>query len=345
MERVRIVLDTLGSDNPPQELIHGGLAAAEAYGVELLLAGEKELIEREIEGHRLPLSIIDAPEAVTMEDSPIEAVRRKKASSLMRGMTAVKEGQAEAFVSPGNTGAVMAAALLLLGRLPGIDRPGIAVPLPTLRGTNLLLIDSGANADCSPHNLKQFAIMGQVYMQEIFRVERPRIGLLNIGAERSKGNELARKAFPLLEELEGFVGNVESNQLLRGEVDVVVCDGFSGNILLKGLEGSAVALIGLLKEALRQNLRARLGAFLLSPQFRRIKEKLDAAHYGGAPLLGVKGVVIVAHGHSDALAIKSAIGVAKSAVENRLPEKIEQGIVRLGGLSRLQTLLHRRREH
>jgi glycerol-3-phosphate acyltransferase PlsX len=326
--RIRIVLDTLGGDNPPAELIRGGLAAARAFGVEVVFAGKRELIERELQGQHLPYSIIEAPEAVTMEDSPAEAVRRKKESSLVQGMIALKEGRAEAFVSPGNTGAVMAAALLQLGRLPGIDRPGIAVPIPKVDGGSLLLIDSGANVDCSPLNLKQFAIMGQVYMQEILGLPRPKIGLLNIGAERGKGNELARKAFELLEGLEGFVGNVESNRLFCDEVDVLVCDGFVGNILLKGVEGAAAAIIALLKGASRERLRARLGALLLAPQFRLLRERLDAAHHGGAPLLGVNGVVIVAHGHSDALAIKNAIKVAKSAVENRLPERIAQGISR-----------------
>ncbi|MFQ6117200.1 MAG: phosphate acyltransferase PlsX [Candidatus Bipolaricaulia bacterium] len=342
---MRIVLDTLGGDNPPEEIIKGGLQAVEAYGVELVIAGEGRLIEREIRGHSSNLSIIEAPEAVTMEDSPTEAVRKKKDSSLMQGIAAVREGRAEAFVSPGNTGAVMAAALLRLGRLAGIERPGIAVPIPALDGKNFLLIDSGANADCSPLNLKQFAIMGKVYMEEILGVARPRIGLLNIGAEQGKGSELVRKAFAALEELEGFVGNVESNRILRGGVDVVVCDGFVGNILLKGIEGSSAALMALLKRAIRRNLRAKLGALLLAPTLRGLKEEIDAAHYGGAPLLGIKGVVIVAHGHSDALAIKNAIRVAKSAVESSLPEKIEQGIARLGGRpSWIQTLRYRKRE-
>ena len=331
MNRVRIVLDTLGGDNPPEELIQGALAAAAALGVEVVLAGERRLIEREIRGHYLPLSIIDAPEVVTMEDSPAEAVRRKRNSSLVQGILAVKEGRAEAFVSPGNTGAVMAASLLQLRRIPGIERPGIAVSVPTIRAANFLLIDSGANVDCSPHNLKQFAIMGRIYMQEILGVPQPRIGLLNIGVEQGKGNALVRKAFGLLTEVEGFVGNVESNRLLQGEVDVVVCDGFSGNILLKGVEGSASAVIGLLKRSIHESLRAKLGALLLAPQFHQLKEKLDASYHGGAPLLGLKSVVIIAHGHSDALAIKNAIKVAHRAVQNRLPQKIEQGITRFNG--------------
>lgn len=342
---VRIVLDTLGSDNPPEEIVKGGLQAAEEGGIELVFAGEEELIERLIRGHPSKLSIIDAPEAITMEDSPTEAVRNKKDSSLVRGMVAVKEGQAEAFVSPGNTGAVMATALLKLGRLTGIERPGIAVPIPTLRGRDLLLIDSGANVDCLPHYLKQFAIMGQVYMEEILGVPQPKVGLLNIGREQGKGNELARKAFPLLEELESFAGNVESNRIFRGDVDVVVCDGFVGNILLKGIEGSSTAILRLFKRRVQRDLRARLGALLLAPVLRQLQQEIDSAHYGGAPLLGTQGVVIVAHGHSDARAIRNAIGVAKKSVENRLPEKVEQGIERLGGRpSWIQALRHRRHE-
>ncbi len=342
---VRVVLDTRGGDNPPEEIIRGGLQAAEDGGIELAFAGEGELIAPLIRGHSSKLSIIEAPGVVTMEDSPAEAVRKKKDSSLVRGMAAVKEGQAEAFVSPGNTGAVMAAALLILGRLAAIERPGIAVPIPTVRGRDLLLIDSGANADCLPHYLKQFAIMGQVYVEEILDVPQPKVGLLNIGMEQGKGNELVRKAFPLLEELESFAGNVESNRLFRGDVDVVVCDGFVGNILLKGIEGSSSAILSLFKRRVRRDLRARLGALLLAPALRQLQQEIDAAHHGGAPLLGIKGVVIVAHGHSDATAIKNAIQVAKKAVENELPEKVEQGIERLGGRpSWIQALRHRRHE-
>jgi len=279
-----------------------------------------------------------------MEDSPAEAIRQKRNSSLIKGIKALKEGLAEAFVSPGNTGAVMAAATLHLGRLPGIDRPGIGVALPTLASGRFLLIDVGANVDPAPQHLKQFAIMGQVYMHEVLGVAQPKVGLLNIGAEPGKGNELARKAYQLLEDLDGFVGNVESDQILKGGVDVVVCDGFVGNILLKGLEGAAITLFKLMKNSLKKDFRARLGGLLLEPALRRLAADLDPKQYGGAPLLGVKGVVIIAHGRSDAEAITNAIRVARTAVENRLPRRIEQGIAKLAGYGWLAGLRRWREE-
>jgi len=326
---VRIVLDTLGSDNPPAEIIKGGVEAAKAFQVEMVFSGDGKLIEEELKRYpNVRFSIIHAPEIITMEDSPAEAVRRKKDSSLVRGIEALKEGTTEAFVSPANTGAVMAASLLKLGRIPGIDRPGIAAVIPTLQGGKMLLIDVGANTDCTPENIKQFAIMGKVYCQEILRVENPTVGLRSIGAEKHKGNKLVQKTFALLESLEGFVGNVESNWLLRGEVDVVVCDGFVGNICLKAYEGCAEATIALLQKAIRSSWLAKLGALFLKPVLKDFKQEMSASRYGGAPLLGVRGTVIIAHGHSDHKAIKNAIGVAVNSVEHKLVEKIEQGILK-----------------
>ena len=342
---MRIVLDTLGGDNPPEEVAAGGLEAVERFKIELLLAGPEKRLAPLLEERphlRDRVTILDTAEAITMEDSPAEAVRRKRNSSLIKGIKALKEGLAEAFVSPGNTGAVMAAATLHLGRLPGIDRPGIGVTLPTLAGGRFLLIDVGANTDPTPQHLKQFAIMGQVYMHEVLGVAEPKVGLLNIGSEPNKGNELARKAYPLLTNLEGFVGNVESDRILQGGIDVVVCDGFVGNILLKGLEGAAVALFKLMKASIKKDLRAKLGGLLLEPALRRLAADLDPKQHGGAPLLGVKGVVIIAHGHSDAEAITNAIRVARTAVENRLPKRIEQGIAKRGGLGWLASLRRRR---
>lgn len=326
---MKIVLDILGGDNPAVELIKGGVQAAKSYDVEIVLSGDRETIEKSL-GRHPPrgLSIIDAPDVITMEDSPAEAVRKKKESSLVKGISALKEGMADAFVSPGNTGAVMAASLLKLGRLPGVKRPGIAIVIPTINDGRMTIIDVGANVDCFPENLKQFAIMGAIYTQEIVGIEKPRIGLLNIGTEEGKGNELTRKALPLLEELDDFVGNVESNQLFQGEVDVLVCDGFVGNVLLKALEGGVSATIDLLKRAIQRNLQAKLGALILRPALRRFGEEMSFSYYGGAPLLGVRGVVIIAHGHSGAKAIKNAIGVAKNSVENALITKIEKGISR-----------------
>ncbi len=340
--RPKVVLDTQGGDRGPAEVIAGGLLALEEFDLDLVLAGDRDRIEREIHPtlkervrhpsktklRRLHPEVLHAPEVVTMEDAPADAVRRKKESSLVKGIEAVKRGEADAFVSPANTGAVMAAALLRLGRIRGIDRPGIAAILPTVQGRNVLVIDVGANVDCSPENLKQFAVMGSVYAHEILGVEEPRVGLLNIGSERRKGNELALKTFFLLEELPHFVGNVEAHQILQGAVDVVVCDGFVGNVLLKSYEGGAAATVELLKKAIERDWLARLGAFILIPALKNFKRSLSAARYGGAPLLGVRGVVIIAHGNSDAEAIKNAVRVAVESVRHGLVEKIERGIAR-----------------
>ena len=324
---MKIVLDTLGGDNPPQEIIAGGVQAARSFGIEIVFSGDQQAIETEMRQHLgIKYSIIHAPQVITMEDSPAEAVRKKKNSSLVKGIESVRDGVADAFVSPANTGAVMAAALLRLGRIKGIERPGIATVLPTLNHKNTIVIDVGANVDCSPHNLFQFALMGSVYATEILEISNPSIGLLNIGQEPSKGNELALKAYELLEELPNFAGNIESNNLLRGDVDVVACDGFVGNVMLKAYEGGVAATIEMLKHAINQDLKAKLGALILESSLKSFKREMSSSRYGGAPLLGVRGVVIIAHGHSDAEAIKNAIGAAKSAIEHKLVQKLEGGI-------------------
>jgi glycerol-3-phosphate acyltransferase PlsX len=326
---VKIVLDTLGGDNPPSELIAGGIAAAREYGLHLVFAGDQALIARELKGQTgFEYSILHAPEEISMEDSPADAVRKKQNSSLVQGMRAVRRHHADAFVSPANTGAVMAAALFNLGRLHGIDRPGIGVVLPTLEDhKHCLMVDVGANAECSPENLLQFAIMGQVYAREILEVAEPRIGLLNIGEEPQKGHAQALKAFTLLQqELKNFKGNVESNKILEGGLDVVVCDGFTGNVCVKAYEGAAHVAVEFLRRAIRQSLLAKIGVPFLLPVIRRVKRETSPAEFGGAPLLGVKGIVIIAHGNSNAEAIKNAIRVAKNAVEHQVNQKIERGI-------------------
>ncbi len=325
----KIVLDTQGGDRGPAEIIYGGIKAADACDAEVIFAGDRSTIEGEMSRRaRRRFSILHAPEIITMEDIPTEAVRRKKNSSLVRGIESVREGLADAFVSPANTGAVMAASLLYLGRLEGIDRPGIAAVIPTVSGRNVLIIDVGANVDCDPENLRQFAIMGTVYAQEILGIAEPKVGLLNIGSERRKGNELALKTFFLLEQLGNFAGNVEGHQILEGQVDVVVCDGFAGNVLLKAFEGGASATVEFLRKAIEKDFFARLGAFILLPALRNFKRSISAARYGGAPLLGVRGVVIIAHGNSDAEAIKNAIRVAVESVRHQLVGAIERGLKR-----------------
>lgn len=325
---MRIVLDVQGGDRPPAELIAGGVDAIREYNIEVLFAGDRTRIEQELERYKdVRCSVIDAPEVVRMDESPIEAVRKKKNSSLVQGIRAVRKGEAEAFVSPANTGAVMAAALFNLGRLHEIDRPGIGVLVPTLDGRRTLLIDVGANADCAPEHLLEFGVMGTIYMRELMGVANPRVGLLNIGEEPQKGDQQALKAFAYLrQELPNFAGNVEPNRLVEGGFDVVVCDGFTGNICLKAYEGAVTVTVRYLKRYIDQSLLAKIGLPFLWPTLSRLKREISAVQYGGAPLLGVRGVVIIAHGNSNAEAIKNAIRVAKEAVEHDLIGKIERGV-------------------
>ncbi len=326
---MNIVLDTLGGDNPPEEIIRGGLKAAAAFGIAITFAGDGELIRTHLPNGDERFSVLHAPEAISMEDTPAEAVRRKKNSSLVQGIKRVRHGEGDAFVSPANTGAVMAASLFGLGRIQGIERPGIAALLPTTTGKPVLVIDVGANTNCDSDNLFQFAIMGRAYARQVLAVAEPKVALVNIGTEAHKGDELIRRTRPRLEEgLPGFAGYVEPNRLLRGDVDVAVCDGFVGNILLKSLEGGAAAAVKFLQNGIQSNWVARFGALFLLPTLRGFRQELSASRYGGAVLLGVRGISVIAHGDSDAEAIKNAIGVAHSAVEHDLVQRIEDGLHR-----------------
>jgi len=321
-----IVLDTLGGDKSPAEIVRGGLLAAKAYGVGVTFAGDEQLIRPLLPNDDPSLSILHAPEVISMEDAPAEAVRRKKNSSLVRGIRLVRKGEAQAFVSPANTGAVMAASLFELGRIAGIERPGIAVVLPTTTGKQVLVIDMGANPDCSAENLFQFAIMGRVYAHRVMEVEQPRLALINIGSESHKGNELVKKTRSYLESFPGFVGNVEPNRLFHGEVDVAVCDGFVGNILLKAAEGGVAITTSALRNALTSQSFYKLKVLPLRSGLRRFRDEMSLSRFGGAPLLGVRGITIIAHGHSDAETIKNAIRVAKDAVDCDLVHRIESRV-------------------
>ncbi len=330
--KVKIVLDTLGADSSPSEIIAGGVLAAKELNCEVVFSGRREDIKQAVKTQNLDgnYSILDAPEAVTMKESPAESVRRKKNSSLVRGLELLKDG-ACAFVSAGNTGAVMAASLILSGRIEGIDRPGIASIFPTLSGEGILVIDVGANPNCTPENLKQFALMGSIYSREVLGVASPSVGLLSIGKEERKGNKLTLAAYKLLESSGlNFVGNVESHRLItQKEADVVVCDGFVGNVLLKAYEGGASATIQFLKKTLKEEspgLRTKLGAYLLKPSLNKFKEQMSPSQFGGAPLLGVKEITIIAHGQSNKIAIKNAIKKAHRSVEHDLVGLIEKGV-------------------
>lgn len=324
---MKIAVDAMGGDHAPGEIIRGVLEATKQFNQQVILVGDESLIQKEIAGYRSELlSVVHAPETISMRESPVAAVRRKKNSSVVKAVQLIQDGLADAVVSAGNTGAVMTAGLLLLGPVPGIDRPAIAIILPNKRGKTLL-VDAGANVDCKPFHLLQFGIMGYLYMQEILGVSQPKVGLLNIGEEETKGNELTLAAFQLLRRVNiNFIGNVEGREIYEGTADVVICDGFIGNIVLKAEEGMITALLDMAKDEIKRNPLAKLGMAMLMPTLRNFWRKLDYAEYGGAPLLGLDGIVIVCHGRSSARAICNAIRLARESVENKLVLAIKKCI-------------------
>jgi len=329
-----IALDAMGSDRSPRPEIEGAIQATRQLGTRVLLIGQEDHIRRELGRHRwisqLPIEVVHASEVITMEDKAAQAVRTKKQSSMHVGIRLVREGKAAGFVTAGNTGAAMAAAKMILGALPGVDRPALAAVFPTAVGTGAMLLDVGANVDCDAHNLEQFAVMGEIYFRSIFGTRRPRVGLLSIGEEESKGNLLTRESFQLLKQLPlNFVGNVEGRDLYNGNVDVIVADGFVGNVALKISEGVVNLVRATLKEALQATVTRQVGYLLSRSAFTDFKKRLDHTEYGGAPLLGLKGVSIITHGSSNANAIKNAIRVASEFAENRVNDEIEKGIAAL----------------
>jgi glycerol-3-phosphate acyltransferase PlsX len=319
-------LDAMGGEHAPREVVRGAVAAAREQGVEVVLVGKRSAIATELEKHRLDLTIVDASEVVEFEDHPTQAVRQKQDSSIVVGINLLKNGDASAFVSAGSTGAVMAAATLTLGRIEGIERPALGF-LFVLPWHSVLLIDVGANADCKPSQLVQFAQMGSVYMEKVFGVEHPRIGLLSNGEEESKGNLLVRETHQLLKDTSlNFVGNVEGNDIPRSIADVIVTDGFTGNVVLKTGEGIGMMVLQSLQQVITRRPHLRMIAFMLQRTYRSAIHSLDYAEHGGVPLLGVNGNVIIAHGHSEAKAIKNAVFIAKRAVEQGVVEAIKTGI-------------------
>ena len=329
-----IALDAMGSDRAPKPEIEGAIQAARQFGVRVLLVGPEPVVKAELERHRgagyLPIEIVHASEYITMEDK-VEAIRAKRDNSMRVGLRLVREGQANGFVTAGNTGAAMATAKIVLGAVPGVDRPALAAVFPTAPRTAAMLLDVGANVDCSPQNLEQFAVMGDVYFRAMFgKKTAPRVGLLSIGEEETKGNELTREAFRLLKQLPlNFVGNVEGRDLYNGEVDVIVADGFVGNVALKISEGVANLVRTALKESLKATITRQVGALLSRSAFTDFKKRLDHTEYGGAPLLGVKGVCIITHGSSNANAMKNAVRVASEFAERGINEAIERSLASL----------------
>src|SRR5512146_760197 len=327
-----IAVDAMGSDRAPKPEVEGAILAVRNYDVHVLLVGRQEQIHAELDQHPsakwLPIQVVHAADVIAMQEKAAQAVRTKRESSLHVGLRLVRDGKASGFVSAGNTGAAMATAKMVLGTLPGVDRPGLAAVFPTAQGTTAILLDVGANVDCKPQNLEQFAIMGDIYFRSILDSHKPpRVGLLSIGEEESKGNVLTRGAFQLVKRLGlNFVGNVEGRDLYNGNVDVIVCDGFVGNVALKVSEGMVETVRYLLKESLRATITRQVGFLLSRRAFDDFKKRLDYSEYGGAPLLGVKGVVVVSHGSSNWKAIMNAIRAAAEFSRRRINPKIEQEI-------------------
>ncbi len=323
-----IALDAMGGDHAPRAEVEGAVLAAREFDLRVVLVGIEATVRQELNRHRhrgLTIEIAHASQVITMQDSPSQAFRKKRDSSVHVAAKMVRSGEADAIVSAGNTGAVMATARFVLGTLPSVDRPALAAPFPTSRGGAAVLLDVGANVDSKAVQLEQFAIMGEIYYRAIFGTRRPRVALLSIGEEEMKGNELTRETHNRLKQTSlNFVGNVEGRDVFAGNVDVIVCDGFVGNVALKISEGVVQHIGVMLKKALQSTLTSQMGYVLARRAFDDFRKKIDYSEYGGAPLLGVRGVAVIGHGRSNANAIKNAIRVAAELCRSKTNEKIEQ---------------------
>ena len=329
---MRIFVDAMGGDYAPQAPVEGAVEALRRYpNIEITLAGDLEQVEpllKDCDDVRGRIALLHAPEVITNHESPVMGVRTKKNSATVQGMLQLKEKQADGFVSAGSTGAVLAGGMFRLGRIEGVERPALAPLLPNGKGY-FLLIDCGANVDCKPEYLQQFGVMGDAYMKGVMGLEKPRVGLINIGAESEKGNALVKAVYPLMEQAGyHFIGNVEARDITGDQADVLVCDGFSGNLILKFMEGVSGTLMGMIKKELMADTRSKIGALISKPAFRRVKKAMDYTEVGGAPLLGVRGAVVKAHGSSNAHAFSCAIGQCVKMIDGHVVEIIEKGMAR-----------------
>jgi len=328
---MKIAVDAMGGDHAPESIVEGAILAARELDVEILLVGISDLVKAELakfsDSASLPIKVVHAEEVVEMHDIPARVLRTKKNSSMKLALDLVKKGEAEAFVSAGNTGAVLAYSTVILRPLKGVDRPAIAIQLPTLKGTSILL-DAGANVDCKTNQLFQFGIMGHVFAKYILGEEEPSVGLLSIGEEDGKGNEVTKEVFQMLKKSHiNFIGNVEGKEVFRGNADVIVCDGFTGNVALKISESLAEMIGTNLKRLFQSSWVSKLGYLLLKPHLAEFKKSVDHSETGGAPLLGVNGVCIIAHGSSSPKCLKNAIKRASELIEKKINEHIRDDIV------------------
>lgn len=309
---MRIAVDAFGGDNAPDEIVKGSVQAVLNFDCEIILVGDETVLKNKLlqfgyTGNKI--TVHHASEVIGGNDSPVDSVRHKRDSSMVVALSLCKNGDADAVVSAGNTGAYFAGAFRILGRIKGIRRPALTAFMPTVNNTKSVMLDVGANADCKPENIEQFAQMGSLYAEKVLGIKNPKVYLVNIGTEEHKGNELSQKAYALMNENKNinFCGNIESRELTSGVADVIVCDGFTGNVIIKSVEGTAAALFGLLKKTFMKKLTTKLSAMFLKPHLNELKALMDYSEYGGVPLLGIDGVVIKAHGSSDAKAFENAI--------------------------------------
>ena len=335
-EMIRVAVDAMGGDNAPDEIIKGAMeAAALREDIQILLVGKEELIREKLKGYTYredQIEVVNATEVIETAEPPVAAIRTKKDSSIVVGLKLVKEEKADAFVSAGSSGAVLAGGQLLVGRIKGVERPPLAPLIPTEKGVSLL-IDCGANVDARPSHLVQFAKMGSIYMEHVMGVKNPRVAIVNIGAEEEKGNALVKETYPLLKECEGinFVGNIEAREIPHGQADVIVCEAFVGNVILKLYEGVGAVLVSKIKSGMMSSLRSKIGALLVKPALKETLKSFDATEYGGAPLLGLRGLVVKTHGSSKAKEVKNSIIQCVTFKEQRINDKIKENIVREEG--------------
>ena len=330
---MRIILDGMGGDNAPASVVEGAILASREIDHEIVIVGKEELIIEELKKYKYDeskISVVNATEVISNDEAPVRAVRSQKDSSIVKGVNMVKNGEGDVFVSAGSTGALLSGGLFLLGRIQGIDRPALASVYPIVGGKASLLLDAGANAECKPNNLLEFGIMGNIYMEKVIGRENPKVGLVNLGAEAAKGNTLTKAAYELLEQSHmNFIGNVEAREVPKGVCDVIVTDGFTGNVILKLTEGLAWNILQVIKRKFTDGVKAKLGAALLIDKLGELKKEFDYSEYGGAPILGVKGPIVKMHGSSKANAVKNTIIKAIPFVEEKVIETIQNSVLEI----------------
>ncbi|HBE9443262.1 phosphate acyltransferase [Clostridioides difficile] len=327
---MKIVIDGMGGDNAPKSNVEGAVNAIKEYQVDLIITGDRDLLEKEFSNYefdRNKLEIVHTTEIIENEDKPVKAIRSKKDSSMVVALNLVKEGKADAIISAGNTGALLAGGLFVVGRIKGIDRPCLCSAIPNVKRGMTLIADCGANADCKPKNLVEFAAMSNIYSRKVLGLENPKVALANVGLEEGKGNDLVKRSYEEIKKLDlNFIGNVEAREVINAYTDIIICDGFTGNILLKSAEGVALSVMSLIKETFMASTKSKIGALLIKDDLRKLKSFIDYSEYGGAPLLGLNGGVIKAHGSSDAKAIKNAINQGIKFSKGKVVEDINQFI-------------------